>query len=144
MPRDRDSRRRQKPDYDEVPPAILRRLRLACAHLPEAYEEPAWTGVRWRIRTNTLAHVLTVRPPETPEEPITHVTFHSRGEEHDALVAMGYPFFPGWGPGLIAMVLRDDATTDWTEVKELVTESYCLLAPKKLVAKLEAAGRPAG
>jgi hypothetical protein len=34
------------------------------------------------------------------------------------------------------MVLRDDGTTDWTEVRELLTESYCLLAPKKLIARL--------
>ena len=27
-----------------------------------------------------------------------------------------------------------DADTDWSEVAELVTESYCALAPKKLVA----------
>ncbi len=51
---------------------------------------------------------------------------------------MGNPFAPGWGPGLVSMVLRDDGTTDWDEVKELLTESYCLLAPKKLVALLGA------
>jgi hypothetical protein len=54
----------------------------------------------------------------------------------DALVGAGYPFSPGWGGGLVTMVLRDDGTTDWGEVKELLTESYCLLAPKKLVARL--------
>lgn len=119
--------------YLEVPDAILRRLRLACAHLPEAYEEPAYEGVRWRIRKNTLVHVVT-RLVETG--PVTVMTFHSRGEEHDALLASGDPFFAGWGPGLVAMVLRQDGSTDWEEVKELVTESYCLLAPKKLVTKL--------
>ena len=123
------------PEYAEVPPAIVRRLRAACVHLPEAYEEPAWTGVRWRIRTRTLVHVVTI-----VQEPgaVTVMTFHAAGEEHDALLAMGDPFLPGWGPGLVAMVLRDDGTTDWDEVKELVTESYCLLAPKKLVALLSA------
>ena len=35
----------------------------------------------------------------------------------------------------MAMVLRD-GTTDREEVKELLTESYCLLAPKKLIARL--------
>ena len=30
------------------------------------------------------------------------------------------------------MVIEPDA--DWTEIAELLTESYCLLAPKKLVA----------
>ena len=120
--------------YFEVPDEILRRLRLACAHLPEAYEQPAYEGVRWRIRTSTLVHVLCT---EHEGRPLTHMTFHAAGEEHDALLAMGDPFFPGWGPGLIGMVLRDDGTTDWDEVKELLTESYRLLAPKKLAAKLE-------
>ena len=124
--------------YAEVPTKIVTRVRRACAHLPEAYEEPAWTGVRWRIRTSTLVHVVT---RVQPDGLLTYMTFHSRGEEHDALIAGGDPFFPGWGPGLIAMVLRDDGTTDWGEVKELLTESYCLLAPKKLVALL-GASRP--
>lgn len=120
-------------DYLEVPEAIVGQVRVACAHLPEAYEEQAFAGVRWRIRGSTLVHVVTV---DRPDGPITYMTFHSRGAEHDALIATGDPFFPGWGPGLIAMVLRDDGTTDWGEVKELVTESYCLLAPKKLSALL--------
>jgi hypothetical protein len=34
-----------------------------------------------------------------------------------------------------------DAGADWDEVAELVTESYCVLAPKRLV---EAVDRPAG
>jgi hypothetical protein len=34
------------------------------------------------------------------------------------------------------MVLREDGTTDWTEVEEVLIESYCLLAPKKLIARL--------
>jgi hypothetical protein len=121
-------------DYLDVPDAIVRRLRAACAHLPEAYEEQAFAGVRWRIRGNTLVHVVTV---EDSPEPFTYMTFHSRGAESEALVAMGDPFFPGWGGGLVSMALRDDGTTDWDEVKELVTDSYCLLAPKKLIAKLE-------
>lgn len=121
------------PDYLEVPAAILRRVRGACAHLPEAYEETAFAGVRWRIRGNTLVHVVT---RERESGPLTYMTFHAAGEELDALVAVGDPFAPGWGAGLVAMVLRDDGTTDWDEVKELLTESYCLLAPKKLVRLL--------
>jgi hypothetical protein len=31
--------------------------------------------------------------------------------------------------------------TDWNEIDELVTDSYCTLAPKKLVARVE---RPPG
>jgi hypothetical protein len=44
---------------------------------------------------------------------------------------MGYPFFkPGWGADVVGMVLDDDV--DWDEVAELLTESYCVLAPKRL------------
>ena len=121
-------------DYLDVPSEIVRRVRAACAHLPEAYEERAFAGFRWRIRGNTLAHVVT---RQRPEGPVTYVTFHAAGEELEALPAMGDPYFPGWGPGLLALVLRDDGTTDWTEVKELLTDSYRLLAPKKLIARLD-------
>ena len=122
--------------YTDVPEAIARHVRAACAHLPEAYEEPAIKGVRWRIRTRTLVHVVTI--DEAPE-PITVMWFHADAEERAALIAMGAPFSPGWGGGLVTMALRDDGSTDWSEVKELLTESYCLLAPKKLVARLGAA-----
>ena len=126
------------PEYMDVPAAILRRVRAACAHLPEAREEQAFAGVRWRIRGQTLVHVVT---RDLEQGPVTYMTFHAAGEELDALVAMGDPFYPGWGAGLVAMVLRNDGTTDWDEVKELVTESYCLLAPKKLI-RLLGATRP--
>ncbi len=121
-------------DYLEVPATIVRHVRLACSHLPEAYEEQAFAGVRWRIRGNTLAHVVTVAGAPA----VTYVTFHAAGEELEALPAMGDPFFPGWGPGLVAMVLREDGTTDWAEVSALLTDSYRLLAPKKLIARLDA------
>jgi hypothetical protein len=125
-------------DYLEVPDGLLRRVRIACAHLPDAREEQSYAEVRWRIRGRTLVEVVTV---ERHGNPVTFMTFHAANEELDALVAIGDPFAPGWGPGLAEMVLRDDGATDWTEVKELVTESYRLLAPKKLIALL-AAARP--
>lgn len=121
-------------DYLDVPVEIVRRVRTACAHLPEAYEEQAFAGVRWRIRGSTLAHLVTRLRDGVP---LTYVTFHATTPELDALPAIGDPFYEGWGPGLVAMVLREDGTTDWTEVKEVVTDSYRLLAPKKLVAQLD-------
>ena len=49
---------------------------------------------------------------------------------------MGHPFFgTRWRADEVGMVLDDDA--DWDEVAELLTESYCLLAPKKLVALVD-------
>ena len=121
------------PDYLEVPDEIVRCVRAACAHLPEAYEDRPWTGARWRIRGRTIVHVVTVM---RDGRPVTHMTFFASGDERDALLAIGHPYHPGWGEGLLAMVLSEDGSTDWEEVRELLTESYCLLAPKKLIALL--------
>jgi predicted DNA-binding protein (MmcQ/YjbR family) len=130
--------------YGDVPPEIVERLRAVCVRLPEVYEEPAWVGTRWRIRKRTFAHVLTVHGDHPPayaramgvDGPAVLVTFRSSGAELDALIRAGHPFFkPVWAPDVVGMVLGEDV--DWAEVAELLTESYCLLAPKKLAARVE-------
>ena len=123
-------------DYADVPADILAGLRAACLALPDAYEEQAWAGTRWCVRKRTFAHVLT---PDGPTGPCTVMTFRAADEELDVLAAVGHPFFrAGWGSNVMGMVL--DGDTDWSEVAELLTESYCILAPKKLVALVD---RPA-
>jgi hypothetical protein len=63
-------------------------------------------------------------------------SFRSAGEELEVLRRAGLAFFIlGWGRDAMGMVLDDD--TDWDEVHELVTESYCVLAPKKLIALID-------
>jgi hypothetical protein len=57
-------------------------------------------------------------------------------DERDALLSIGRPFFaPRAGPGRIGVLLTDE--TDWEEIRELVTESYRVFAPKKLTALLD-------
>ncbi len=134
-------------EYADVAPEVLRELRSACLGLPEVYEEPAWAGTRWRIRKRTFAHVVAVEDGSPPayarasgsDGPITVLTFRSSGPELDALSNAGHPFFrPRWAPNVVGMVLDDGV--DWDEVSELLTESYCVMAPKKLVAQVD---RPA-
>ena len=48
---------------DDVPADVERRLRRLCLALPDAYEEHAWVGTRWRVRTRTFVHVLGVDDP---------------------------------------------------------------------------------
>ena len=65
--------------------------------------------------------------------PATVLTFRSSGEELEALSLVGPPFFkPVWFRDIVGMVLGDDV--DWVEVRELVTDSYCLLAPRRSAA----------
>jgi predicted DNA-binding protein (MmcQ/YjbR family) len=114
---------------DGVPEYVERRLREICLALPEAREEHAWVGTRWKIRARTFAHVLGVDVPGS--DPLIVLSFRSSGEELHVLSMTGHPFFVlGWGRDAMGMVLDD--TTNWDEVRELVKESFCLLAPKKL------------
>jgi len=131
--------RRIEPDPD-----VVRRIAASASLLPEAYEEDAWTGVRWRIRTHTFAHVMVAqegyessyRDITGDPTPRTVLTFHSGGDELLALTHTGLPFYkPPWSGTIVGLVL--DEETDWDEVAELVTESYRCRAPKFLVRRLD-------
>lgn len=132
----------------DLPPELLDPVRAICMGLPEVYEESAWIGVRWRVRKRTIAHLLTVDEKHTTvlkgafdlDGEVTALTFRVPGEDLLALKEAGYPFVhAGWGRDVMAMHVT--AQTDWHEVAELITESFCLLAPAKLVARVE---RPSG
>jgi hypothetical protein len=102
-----------------VPPGILAKLRPLCLELPEAYEEQAWVGTRWRIRKQTFAHVLMVDSGWPPayakaarsDGPICVMTFRSPLPEFDAYAYTWEPFFrPAWFPNIVGMKL--DGGTD--------------------------------
>ncbi|QGG96480.1 MmcQ/YjbR family DNA-binding protein [Actinomarinicola tropica] len=122
-------------DYSDPPAEYVEALRPICLGLPETREETAWAGTRWMVRQRNFAQVLGV---DRAGGHHVVLTFRSQGQELQILQQVGHPFYRlGWGRDVLGMVL-DDAT-DWDEVQELVTESYCVLAPKKLVAMV---GRP--
>ena len=118
---------------DDVPDDVEVRLRECCLALPDAYEERAWVGTRWMVRKRTFAHVLGV---EVDTSALVVLSFRSAGDELEVLRNAGHPFFVlGWGRDAIGMAL--DAATDWDEVRELLTESFCVLAPQKLIALVD-------
>ncbi|MCU7724282.1 MmcQ/YjbR family DNA-binding protein [Actinoplanes sp. KI2] len=131
----------------DVPPEILDQLRPICRRLPEAYEEPAWIGVRWRIRKRTFAHVCEPRPERysayprhlIADEALVVMTFRVPADDLAGLTADGFPFFRAeWGHNVAGAVLGDH--TDWTEIAELITDSYGEMAPKFLVARVADSG----
>ena len=131
-------------DYADPPDELVARLRPICLALPDAYEEKAWAGTRWMVRKKTFAHVLNIdrEPPPAPTDDhqvggaADVVTFRSQGEELEMLRHAGHPYFyAGWGRDVVGIVLDDG--TDWDEVVELLTESYCVMAPQKLTALVE-------
>jgi hypothetical protein len=129
----------------DVRPDVLRRLRAICQGLPQTYEEPAWIGVRWRIRQRTVAHVYTADPDRQLDYPRhlvigdqpTLMTFRVPADDLLGLTGSGFPFFrAGWGHNVAGIILGDH--TDWTEIAELLTDSYCEMAPKFLAAQVPA------
>jgi hypothetical protein len=119
---------------DGVPKNVENRLRELCLALPETYEVRAWVGTRWMVRKRTFAHVLGVEADD--EKPLVVLAFRAAADELEMLREAGHPFLVlGWGRDAMGLVFDDD--TDWDEVNELVTESYCSMAPKKLVALVD-------
>lgn len=133
-----------KPPRIEPSADVVARIAATALALPDAYEEDAWTGVRWRIRNKTFAHVLVAQEGYTSAyrdvtgvtEPTTVLTFRSCGDELVALANAGPPFYrPPWSPTVIGMALGAD--TSWDEVAELVTDSYRCCAPQRLRHQLD-------
>ena len=63
------------------------------------------------------------------------VTFRAELDEVLAFEHLGEPYFrAGWGSNVVGLVLDDD--TDWDEVAELLTDSYCIQAPGRLAAQV--------
>ena len=101
-------------ERSEVPADVVGQLRSVCLGLPEAYEEQAWVGTRWRVRQRTFAHVLVLDrgwPPAYAratgiDGPACVLTFESSGAELEALSATGHPFFkPPWRPTVVGLLL---------------------------------------
>jgi hypothetical protein len=129
--------------HPNVAKEIVDRLRLTCLDLPEAYEERAWVGTRWMVTKKNFAHVLMVAdgwPPAYARaagaDSACVLTFRSP-QRASQVERFGRPPFlrPAWFPNIVGLSIGP--TTDWHDVAELVTLSYRVLAPKKLVALLD-------
>ena len=85
-----------------VPEAWVERLARIALALPDAYQEEAWVGERWRVRGRTFAHVLPIEAgrPEAYSRavgsPGPHVvmTFRADPEELEAITRSGPALLP--------------------------------------------------
>lgn len=106
----------------------LERIRKIALALPEATEELTWeTSINFRVRKKIFCF-----PGDGGS-----ITVKADGDELPALLSdprcrpAPYLARGGW------IVLEfDGPQVDWDEVRELVTTSYCLIAPKTLAAKV--------
>lgn len=135
-------------EHASIPSEIVARLNAICLGLPEVHEQSAWTGVRWMIGKKNFAHVVMIDrgwPPAYAQAagsdgPLPVLTFRLPAARLAAPKFARAPFFkPKWFANIGGVAI--DAHTDWDEIADLIGESYCVLAPKKLVALLD---RPRG
>lgn len=113
---------------------MVQRVDVMLGALPRCREEEAWTGTRWRVGQATVAHVY------GGYDGGLRVTFRAEADEVIAFEHLGDPYFRAdWGRNVVGLLLDDD--TDWEELRELLTESYCLQAPQGLAAQVR---RPPG
>lgn len=123
----------------DVPKEWIERLGAILSSFPECVEQPGWTGVQWRVGRDGVAHVF------GGEDQLFRIVFRAEPDEVMAFTHLGEPYFKaGWGANVVGMVLDDD--TDWQELAELLTDSYCIQAPQHLAEKVarpahDAAGR---
>ena len=125
----------------EVPEDIVERIRTLCLALPEVTVRVDESLTRTRPTAQSFdirrrSFCLLVAREGPAGMPVPLLVLRADPDERDALLSMGHPFFASRaGRDRIIVVLTGD--TDWEEIRELVTESYRILAPKKLTALLD-------
>ena len=125
----------------EVPQDILERVRTLCLALPEvtvrvdgSLTRTRSTALSFDIRRRSFC-LLVAREGSTGK-PVPLLVLRADPDEREVLLSIGRPFFaPRAGRDRIGVLLTDG--TDWEEIRELVTESYRVLAPKKLTELLD-------
>jgi YjbR len=92
------------------------------------------TAQSFDIRRRSFCLLVAVEDPTG--KPVPLLVLRANPDERETLLSIGHPFFASRaGHDRIGVLLTDD--TDWEEIRELVTESYRILAPKKLTALLD-------
>jgi len=125
----------------EVPEEIVERIRTLCLALPEVTVriDDSLTTTRSTAQSFDICRrsfCLLVARGDPAGKPVPLLVLRAGPDERDALLSVGHPFFASRaGRDRIVVVLTDD--TDWEEIRELVTESYRILAPKRLTALLD-------
>jgi|SRR5262245_11387870 len=113
---------------------ILKRMREICLSLPDTKETMTWGKPHFRVMDKIFAGC-------GDEGGGSSIGFKLE-MEHAAEILEDPRFSKAPYVGHKGWVTMDaSSVTDWNEVRDLVRESYRLIAPKKSLAKLE--GKPA-
>jgi predicted DNA-binding protein (MmcQ/YjbR family) len=119
-----------------MPPRPLTKLRKLCLALPEAHEVEAWGAPTFRVKNKLFAMFAAASDHHGAGR---NGVWLKAAPGNQQLMVRDAPdkFFvpPYVGPsGWVGVYL--DGDTDWDEARELISDSYQLVAPKKLVKLL--------
>jgi hypothetical protein len=119
-----------------MPSGPLARLRKVCLALPQAHEVEAWGEPTFRVRNKLFAMYAAPNNHHGAGRP---AVWCKAAPGNQALMVRAEPeryFVPPYvGPsGWVGVWL--DRDPDWSEVKDLMRDSYKLVAPKRLAALL--------
>lgn len=111
---------------------ILEQLRSICLALPKATEQETWDEPTFRVQNKIFAMFrqgdghpsLWCKAPIGVQEDLTHA-------DPKRFFVPPYVGRHGW------IGARLDANPDWDFIADLITDSYCMTAPKRLAALLE-------
>jgi hypothetical protein len=112
----------------------LPRLRRLCLALPEAHEVEAWGEPTFRVRNRIFAMYASARSHHGAGRAAVWLKAAPGNQALMVAADPGRFFVPPYvGPsGWVGV--RLGRGTDWRELQDLITDSYCLVAPKRLAA----------
>lgn len=119
----------------DIDDAILAPLRANCLPYPETVEAVAFGSPTFQIRSKNFAMV------HKPDERVSMWCKAPPGAQEAYVASEPDRYYrpPYLGPaGWIAAWLSPECDPNWDEIAEIIDESYRLIAPKRLVALLEA------
>jgi hypothetical protein len=126
----------------EVPEDIEGRIRTICLALPEVAVRVDYSLTRTRstaqsfdIRRKSFCLLVAMESSTGKSRPL--LVLRADPDEREALLSIGHPFFLPRRAGRDRVGVWLTSDTGWDEIRELVTESYRILAPKKLTALLD-------
>ncbi len=124
-----------------MPASPLTRLRRLCLRLPQAHEVEAWGAPTFRVKNKLFATFASPSNHHGGGRPAAWIKA-APGNQSLMIRAAPTRFFvpPYVGPsGWVGVWL--DRVCDWKELPELLWDGYRLVAPKRLLAELDADDR---
>jgi predicted DNA-binding protein (MmcQ/YjbR family) len=113
------------------PIEIITRFRQICLELPESTEVEAWGHPTFRVKDKIFASAGAMAGVWTFGMKTTHEMQAGLVASDPRFTVAAYVGKHGW------VSMRVDEDIDWNQVRALVVESYRMIAPKTLAARVE-------